>query len=686
MGISLNQSIPITDLVSCLDSANPQSYSGNVVPNPLDLFAWCGTAGLNTCSISRDDSINRSPAGGIPLKMFSQGTDSYIATYSNSIWNLAQAASAQSWTLSFWAKASSTATALPYLFSANSSGAYLEALSNTFTVTTFWQRFSFSVTFTNASTFYVQARLGCTTNGVNIWFDGLQVERSSVVTTFNPLANTNGNRWVDLINRSVPVTVNEKVEPYLTYGLLQFGSTGSGTSTGSFPATSQIATLGTGNWSISIWWRSSTTTQNNYSCILSQGYPILPPPPGQPAVGAWALRISTNSSNLSFSYYESVLGSTVETTASSGINVNDNLWHHIGVVRNGTSLIVYRDAQNVLSTTLPSNFNFGQGSSVSIGSELSNFSFANGFISNISVYRTNLSADQVQQLYDSYIPRYYSHIGGILYTTPGTYTFTVPEGIYALTILCVGGGGASATDSGSGNAGGTSSFGGSICIANGGGGGTQSSAGAGGTISGSSGDIGGGNGGGGGYNGSGNGGGGGAGGYAGNGGAGSASGSGNSGSGGGGGGGGSWSGTTPSGSSGDGGAGGGGIGVYGQGANGAGGGALFSNSGGQGGSGGDSGTTGTAGTFPWNGSNGGKFGGGGGANQFSSSGGGGGGGTRFINNYPVFPRQTYTVVVGAGGSAPSGGAGGNGAVRVIWGLNRRFPSTNVGQIGREQEI
>lgn len=408
MAITYFPSIPTNNLVSCFDSSNSTSYSINVIPNPVDIFAWCGSAGVNTGSISRDTSINRSPATGIPLRLNSTGTDAYIATYSNTIWNLAPAAQGQTWTMSFWAKSTSTATALPYLFSANSSGTYLEAPSSTFTVTTFWQRFSFSATFSNASTAFVQARLGCTTNGATMWFDGLQVERSASVTRFNALGNLNGSRWVDLINRSTVSTLNGRVDPYPTQnaGILQFGATGSSNSTATIPNTSQLATLGTSNWTISIWWKAATTTQQNYSCLLSQGYPQLPAPPGQPAVGTWALRISTTTNNLSFSYHELVLGSIIETTVTSGINVNDTSWHHIAVVRNGSSLIVYDNVVQVISTTIPVNYNFGQGSPVLIGAEFSNFSFINGFISNITTYKTNLTVDQIQQIRNAYVSRY----------------------------------------------------------------------------------------------------------------------------------------------------------------------------------------------------------------------------------------------------------------------------------------
>lgn len=278
-----------------------------------------------------------------------------------------------------------------------------------------------------------------------------------------------------------------------------------------------------------------------------------------------------------------------------------------------------------------------------------------------------------------------SPVGQIAYTTPGTYTFTVPDDVTSVCVVCVGGGGSSGDDTvspTSGNAGGDSSFG-SVVVAGGGAGGGIYSGGAGGAGTSISGSIGGGNGGSGGSgDGFGEGGGGGAGGYSGPGGNGAngsvfASSPGFPGSGGGGGGGGSWVSFSPFG---DAAGGGGGVGILGQGADGAAGGLGRLLSPGGGGSGGAGASAGTV--FPYNGNSGGLYGGGGGPNQFSGPGGGGGGGLRYINNLAVIPGATYTVTVGAGGTAPggNGGAGGDGAVRIIWGAGRSFPSTNTADL------
>lgn len=256
-------------------------------------------------------------------------------------------------------------------------------------------------------------------------------------------------------------------------------------------------------------------------------------------------------------------------------------------------------------------------------------------------------------------------VGQAEYTTSGSYTFTVPAGVTSVCAVCVGPGGNADSRAGGGGGGlayknniavtpgqnitvvvgappvdntvgawGTNSKFGTYCEAGAGqnSSNTRNTGGLGGGLV--TGD-GGGTGGQGGGGGSGNSGaGGGAAGYTGNGGAGAGSGTGSDGAGGGGGGG--YGGASTSGSGA-----GGGVGIYGQGANGTGG--TSASSGGKGGS---SGTDG--GPYSgWRGGAGGEFGGGGGGNDNNT----------FATNF-----------------------GGSGAVRIIWGAGRAFPSTNTGNL------
>jgi len=254
------------------------------------------------------------------------------------------------------------------------------------------------------------------------------------------------------------------------------------------------------------------------------------------------------------------------------------------------------------------------------------------------------------------------------FITPGTYTWVAPFNVYSVSVVCIGAGGngeanPSPVYGGGGgglaylnnipvvpgnsytvvvggyqqyNDGQDSSFNGATIVATGGKSGVfGSGTSAGGTFSGTG--VLGGTGGQGGRGG--NGGGGGAAGYTGNGGAGAAtfSNSGSNGAGGGAGGGGS-SVSGPTSYTG----GGGGVGILGQGAN------------GTGGAGG--------GTFPPNGGTGGSGG---------TNGGAGGPGEEFRGG---------SYGGGSGGYTGAFVGGQDGAVRIIWGPNRAFPSTNTGDL------
>lgn len=190
-------------LILDLDASYMRSYSPNVLPNPTDIFAWCGAAYANNCTLSRDTTITRQ-YGSIPLKMVISGNDPYISSYNSPTWNLSAAATGQTWTVSVYVKASvATNVEGPVIFECNSSGAYLVASSaGSISVTTSWTRISYSRTFSNASAAYIQTRLvGTPTggSGITIWWDGLQVERASAATNFNPYYFGN-TVWKDVSN------------------------------------------------------------------------------------------------------------------------------------------------------------------------------------------------------------------------------------------------------------------------------------------------------------------------------------------------------------------------------------------------------------------------------------------------------------------------------------------------------
>jgi hypothetical protein len=215
-------------LVLGLDASNMRSYSPNVMPNPTDIFAWCGASALNSCTISRDTSMTRQ-YGSIPLKMTVTGTDSHIKTYDSSTWNLAPAANGQTWTVSVYAKASVASTfGQIFIFPANSSGLALTFGADTLALTNSWTRFSFTYTITGASTTaFIQIRLdGSNTAGEIIWWDGLQVERSSSATTFNPYYFGN-TAWRDISGNGYHFTLDNSGAYSITNGIKHMNFEGS---------------------------------------------------------------------------------------------------------------------------------------------------------------------------------------------------------------------------------------------------------------------------------------------------------------------------------------------------------------------------------------------------------------------------------------------------------------------------
>lgn len=256
-------------LVLNLDAGYMRSYSPNVHPNPTNIFAWSGT-GNNNCTLSGDISVSRQ-YGSIPLKMVMTGTDPYTGTYNVSTWNLAPAANGQTWTLSFYAKASETVTGNCFIFGANSSGNYIEAPSTSFTVTSSWQRFTFTTTFANASTAFIQIRFGGASGQVGkiIWWDGVQVERASSATTFNPfyIGNTN---WRDAGgSTSITTLVGGPLFDSANKGNIYFD--GGTAYCGISPANNFAWTpssIGLNNMTIDLWLKTSDSTNGQY--ILSK--------------------------------------------------------------------------------------------------------------------------------------------------------------------------------------------------------------------------------------------------------------------------------------------------------------------------------------------------------------------------------------------------------------------------------
>ena len=213
-------------LVMLVDSSNKKSFSPNVFPRGTDIYGWyVDTKGNNTaynCNLTRD-TIS-SPVGNTPLKMSITANDPHLSSYNSSPWNLANAASGESWTISVYVKASQSTTGELVVFGAGSNSQYLEVPNTTVNITTSWTRVSYTATFSNASTVFLQMRLDGTQSGgtgIDIWWDGLQIERGSTVTEFTKeytLDSSLNERMLDLSGNGHNIALGTAVRYVNSYG------------------------------------------------------------------------------------------------------------------------------------------------------------------------------------------------------------------------------------------------------------------------------------------------------------------------------------------------------------------------------------------------------------------------------------------------------------------------------------
>lgn len=155
-----------------------------ITRSPLDIFAWCGGATDNNCTVTRDTTVTDSPYGGVPLKMVVTGTDPHIMSYSTHTggpWNLATAANGETWQLRVLAKGSVATTIELFIFGTDSAGNW-SGLTGTVSqvsrsITTSWEEYTHTYTFANAGVQAIQVRLDGPGAGgtATVWFDGLQI-------------------------------------------------------------------------------------------------------------------------------------------------------------------------------------------------------------------------------------------------------------------------------------------------------------------------------------------------------------------------------------------------------------------------------------------------------------------------------------------------------------------------------
>lgn len=393
MSTNYNSKIETDGLVLAVDATNIKSYSSNVHPKPTDIYGWIDAPTGNYCNLSRDTIP--SPVGSTPLKMVQSGNDPYIRSETGATWKLAPAVAGETWTVSVWVKASEATTVEGcWISEQNSIGNYIGGSGgNTPNVGTTWTRISKTYTLINALTAFVGLRLDGTQtggSGITVWWDGLQLEKTSSVKSFNP--NTYSGYWKDLATAS-NLTIHISA-PLFDGASLTFNGTsdyidGNGTP---YPANTGD------NFSVEVWLKipaSATWGNGNHGGIITRGQyfgsiGLIRDHTLDNRIGLWVRGLTSG-----FGY-------------SFGTITRDTWNHCVGTWDGSVSrLYINGIAQTPSTITISGGFspiNWLIGGNPAFSS--TNGNWFNGSISNAKVYSKALSFDQVNQNFNANRGRY----------------------------------------------------------------------------------------------------------------------------------------------------------------------------------------------------------------------------------------------------------------------------------------
>ena len=378
-----------TGLILDLDAGYMRSYSPNVYPNPTDLLAtqYMGNE-IQSCTVSRDTTITRQ-YGSIPMKMVITGNDAYAGRYGYLAANLASALSGQTWTISVWAKASVATDGQLFIFGADTNGAWSvtpDYSAGTIAITTSWQRFSFSYTFTNASTRYIQFRLDGTNvggSGITIWWDLLQVERASSATTFNPYYFGN-TVWKDVSGNNYNGSLNTgPLFSSTNRGSIEFDGVSTGQEVNIGSKTVNFASGGT----FEIWTKIDNVNRNQGFFSMS---------PGTSYINFY----SPGATNQKMRW--EVIGNVAVSynTINSITSLQNNVWYHVvgNFDPSGGSTRIYINGSLDNSQSSYTNVPSSVTSQIIIGSYAG---ILDGNIAVAKIYNRVLSAAEVSQNYEA---------------------------------------------------------------------------------------------------------------------------------------------------------------------------------------------------------------------------------------------------------------------------------------------
>lgn len=386
------------NLVLTIDAENERSWSYNVHPYPLDIGSWPVATGGNNVTTSRDltfTATTQSPVGGVPLSMIVTGTDPHI--YSTSTY-LAPAAIGQTWTVSVYARANTAISGELLILGLNSANNFIEAPSGAINITTEWQRFSYTHTFTNALTTGIAIRLDGPNAGTasTIWWDGLQVERNSSATDFNPTQNVNGNRVYGL-----------KVPPVVSCTLVGSTShnnvTPKSLSTNATTVTQQsyltpssaISFADGSSYSMEFWVKLRSGALSTFHSLA-----------GQLGTTQWLMLYANNTTGDNwFIRYRENPGQFRDSSVVTSINIQ-NTWAHVAVTVDGSRNLRFYVNGIFLNSVAATSTAFNVAAIMGGYNDSGNFYPLQGSMGACRLYSKTLSGDEVRSNFFSLRARF----------------------------------------------------------------------------------------------------------------------------------------------------------------------------------------------------------------------------------------------------------------------------------------
>ena len=240
-------------------------------------------------------------------------------------------------------------------------------------------------------------------NGITAYISNLRIVKGTALYTSNftpsttPLTAVSGtslltcqsNRFIDNSTNNFAITVTgaptiQRFNPFGTaaaYSTSVIGGSGYFDGNGDSLATPSGTTFNFGSNSLTIeMWINTTSSEsvNRYTTLYSKQ-------PAAYSTGMWAFMINSASSTAGdVAFYSYEFSSSAALLTTTGVDIRDGAWHHIALVRNGSSWVIYVDgisratatwAGSIANLTAPTY----------IGQDQNYSRFFTGYISNLRV-------------------------------------------------------------------------------------------------------------------------------------------------------------------------------------------------------------------------------------------------------------------------------------------------------------